>query len=392
MTDYYQDPGATASDAEDGDITNKIEKTITKTTTFKGSTLEAPVDNIPLDSEGSYTINYSVTDSAGVSGYASRRVEVAQKKLLSASTCGTVEADYAFDANHFIRLDYDPQIATSLGQGPYNTPSWLDYLGNDSAFPFVDDSVLTLSSQGGQPNVSAINYLNPSFGTFIPDDIHPIFFQQSIELYPSGIAVYHRKHTWYHNFSQIVIGNWSGGGINGDKPIQVTFTNSRPPQKTEEIILETGFNFNYAVVADPWGDGNTFVLSGQPHVMDLKQGASLGLDFGQEVTLCFTAPTQDHVWTKISGNGQNLLYPDPQDTTQPNPNGWGGGHVQPGLLDGTSSSTVTKTLVQGEGLTMERPEMKANYIWSMTKVAKPTPIDWSGFGSGAVFFLSGQLV
>lgn len=303
---------------------------------------------------------------------------------LSASTCGAVEADYAFDANHFIRLNYDPQIATSLGQGPYNTPSWLDYLGNDSAFPFVDDSVYELSTYNGQPNEAAINYLNPSFGTFIPDDIYPISFQQSIELYPSGVAIYHRRHTWYQNFQQIVIGNWNGGGINGDKPIQVTFTNSIPPQKTEELFLETGgLNPNYSVIGDPWGDGNTFVLSGHPHVMNLKQGASLGLDFGQEVTLCFTAPTQDHVWTKISGNGQNLVYSDPQDTTQPNPNGWGGGHVQPGLFDGTSSSTVTKTLVQGEGLTMERPEVKANYIWSMTKAVKPTPTDWSGFGGGA---------
>lgn len=76
MTEYYQDPGATASDAEDGDITNKIVKTITKTTTFEGSTFEAPVDNIPLNSEGAYTINYSVTDSAGVSATNSRKVNV----------------------------------------------------------------------------------------------------------------------------------------------------------------------------------------------------------------------------------------------------------------------------------------------------------------------------
>ena len=76
MTDYYQDPGATASDAEDGDITNKIVKTITKTTTFEGSTFEAPVDNIPLDAEATYTINYSVTDSAGVSATTSRQVNV----------------------------------------------------------------------------------------------------------------------------------------------------------------------------------------------------------------------------------------------------------------------------------------------------------------------------
>ena len=76
MTEYYQDPGATASDAEDGDITSRIVKTITKTTTFEGSTLEMPVDNIPLDTEGTYTINYSVTDNAGASATTSRQVNV----------------------------------------------------------------------------------------------------------------------------------------------------------------------------------------------------------------------------------------------------------------------------------------------------------------------------
>ena len=76
MTEYYQDPGATASDAEDGDITSRIVKTMTKTTTFEGLTFEAPVDNIPLDTEGTYTINYSVTDNAGASATTSRQVNV----------------------------------------------------------------------------------------------------------------------------------------------------------------------------------------------------------------------------------------------------------------------------------------------------------------------------
>ncbi|RUM65700.1 MAG: hypothetical protein DSZ06_04635, partial [Sulfurospirillum sp.] len=61
--DSFTDPGATASDNEDGDITNKI-------------TTSGTVDT---NKAGTYTITYSVTDSAGNSASITRTVKVEKK-------------------------------------------------------------------------------------------------------------------------------------------------------------------------------------------------------------------------------------------------------------------------------------------------------------------------
>ncbi len=61
--DNFSDPGATALDREDGDITANIVKTGTVNTSTVGT----------------YTINYSVTDSGGLSDYESRSVVVSPR-------------------------------------------------------------------------------------------------------------------------------------------------------------------------------------------------------------------------------------------------------------------------------------------------------------------------
>lgn len=58
-TDYI-DPGATAHDEEDGDITDKINTTI----------------NVNEEQLGTYTVSYSVEDAAGNSANATRTVDV----------------------------------------------------------------------------------------------------------------------------------------------------------------------------------------------------------------------------------------------------------------------------------------------------------------------------
>ncbi|RUM66756.1 MAG: hypothetical protein DSZ06_02655, partial [Sulfurospirillum sp.] len=63
--DSFTDPGATASDNEDGDITNKI--------TTSGT--------VNTNKAGTYTITYSVTDSAGNSASITRTVKVEKKKV-----------------------------------------------------------------------------------------------------------------------------------------------------------------------------------------------------------------------------------------------------------------------------------------------------------------------
>ena len=56
----YIDPGATAMDEEDGDVTDKINTTI----------------NVNKDVEGTYTVLYTVEDNAGNSSTATRTVDV----------------------------------------------------------------------------------------------------------------------------------------------------------------------------------------------------------------------------------------------------------------------------------------------------------------------------
>lgn len=386
----YQDPGATASDAQDGNITNKITKTITKQIEYKGRVLDAPVDKIALNEAGRYTIRYNVRDSGGLDAPTKTRVvNILAASNISDATCDA-ETDYQFKADEYLTLTYDAQLATSVGQGPYTTPSWLDL---NSDFPFGDNEV---TSYGDYP--MAINYQDPSLGTFLLDDIPPIYFTQTIELFPNGTAHYWRKNTLYHNFSQYIAGTWSGGGVAGDKPIQVKFKNNQPKIITHSSNIfqansTTTFDLSYAVPSNPWGEGNEFMAAGFPHCMWIKQGASLGIEFGQDVVLCLQAPTQDYVFTKKYGAHQNPIYYDPQaDLRAAAVPGWGGGHIQPNLLFGNTSTTVTKTLVRGEGLTLERPERKADFVWSMTRVEKPVPIDWSGVGGTPHLFLSGQLV
>lgn len=56
----YHDPGATAIDDEDGDVTDKIETTI----------------NVNASQEGTYSVVYIVEDNAGNKATASRTVDV----------------------------------------------------------------------------------------------------------------------------------------------------------------------------------------------------------------------------------------------------------------------------------------------------------------------------
>lgn len=328
---------------------------------------------------------------------------------LSASTCGAVAPNYAFDPNYYLQIMYDSQIAPSLGQGPRTTPSWLDYLSDDdSAFPFVNDSVTNMSTwpagvlgyTEGTPRLINIDHTNPSSGTFQMEDFFPTTFIQSIKIYPNGTAIYRNEmgpgFDYGDNFTQIIVGTWSGGGVNGDKPIQVKFTNTQPPQLVDPTLTHDGQtwvrNLDYAVVVDPWGDGNTFVDNGIAHVRNLKPGASMGMDFGQEVTLCLNAPTQELVWTPTYGAMQSPSYQDPQNTTQAVTNGWGAPNEPTGFLNPNQdpNGTVNRVLVNGEGLTMERPRGKADHTWLVQKFAKPQTIDWSGVsGAGPLLVLGG---
>ena len=56
----FIDPGATAQDEEDGDITDKINATI----------------NVNTEVEGTYTVSYTVEDNAGNAAAATRTVDV----------------------------------------------------------------------------------------------------------------------------------------------------------------------------------------------------------------------------------------------------------------------------------------------------------------------------
>lgn len=86
LNSNYVDPGATASDDEDGD----------------GLTVSVDASDINKDLVGSYTVAYSATDAAGNEGTATRTVNVANQLTTSAWT-GTYSC-----------------VITTSGQPPYN--------------------------------------------------------------------------------------------------------------------------------------------------------------------------------------------------------------------------------------------------------------------------------
>ena len=108
--DGYTDEGATASDPQDGDLTADI-------------VVNNPVD---ADTPGTYTVTYSVSDTAGNAVQAQRTVEVVNVAPMFTSspvTTATVDEGYSYDIS-----TTDPSDAVSLSAPAM--PNWLTFTDN----------------------------------------------------------------------------------------------------------------------------------------------------------------------------------------------------------------------------------------------------------------------
>ena len=130
MFDTYTDPGATAEDNEDGNISSSI-------------TVDASdVDNtLP----GDYEVYYSVSDAAGNTGTATRGVHVHATPAAMADsynvfdTCGTGAAAQAFSYT---------QTVTAVNGTTFGYNKFADYSGNTGIVSTIDEEgVITLASQ-----------------------------------------------------------------------------------------------------------------------------------------------------------------------------------------------------------------------------------------------------
>lgn len=119
--DIYTDAGATASDAEDGDLTGSIQT----------------VNNVDESTEGSYTVDYSVTDSGGNTTVASRTVNV---ELAAGTPVITIESLVEGQSKlQDVNEQADFTLAGSIvdGTGP------VEYQLDDGAWQVLDASTGT---------------------------------------------------------------------------------------------------------------------------------------------------------------------------------------------------------------------------------------------------------
>ncbi|MBL7923904.1 MAG: DUF5011 domain-containing protein, partial [Bacteroidia bacterium] len=132
MLDTYNDPGATAEDNEDGDISSSI------------SVDDSEVENrIP----GSYEVYYSVSDAAGNSGDATREVVVyastnALAKVYTVKdTCGSGASAVSFTYQ---------QTVTAINSTTIGFDKFADYSGNNGITATVNgNGTITLPTQQG---------------------------------------------------------------------------------------------------------------------------------------------------------------------------------------------------------------------------------------------------
>ena len=101
--DTYNDAGATASDAEDGDLTGSI---VTNS-------------NVDTSTPGTYQVNYSVTDSGGLSDSATRTVNVAANNppvinITGPATINLTQGDTYNDAGATATDDEDGDLTGSI--------------------------------------------------------------------------------------------------------------------------------------------------------------------------------------------------------------------------------------------------------------------------------------
>ncbi|MFN8153436.1 MAG: DUF5011 domain-containing protein [Bacteroidia bacterium] len=130
MFDTYTDPGATAEDNEDGNLSSSI-------------TVDASdVDNTM---PGHYEVYYSVSDAAGNTGTATREVHVHATAAAMADTynvfdtCGTGAAAQAFSYT---------QTVTAVNATTMGFNKFADYSGNTGITTTIDEEgVITLASQ-----------------------------------------------------------------------------------------------------------------------------------------------------------------------------------------------------------------------------------------------------
>jgi hypothetical protein len=132
LLENYNDPGATAEDDEDGDLSDQID-----------------VDDSDLENRipGSYEIFYSVSDAAGNVGSASRQVIVfATNNALARTytvfdTCGSGASAQTFSYS---------QVITATGSNTISFNKFADYSGNNGITATVaSNGTITLPTQQG---------------------------------------------------------------------------------------------------------------------------------------------------------------------------------------------------------------------------------------------------
>lgn len=132
LLETYNDPGATAEDDEDGDLTDQID-----------------VDDSGLENRipGNYEVVYSVSDAAGNIGTASRQVNVYATNDALASTYTVY--DTCGSGASAITFTY-PQVITATGSNTIGFNKFADYSGNNGITATVaSDGTITLPTQSG---------------------------------------------------------------------------------------------------------------------------------------------------------------------------------------------------------------------------------------------------
>ncbi|NBV57450.1 MAG: hypothetical protein EBR72_06580 [Bacteroidetes bacterium] len=243
----FTDLGATAYDAQDGDITNRITKKIYKKDENNVFQLEASIDdshgnpwevsNIDITEQASYKIEYN---AKGLDD-----IDASNQPLERYINIITSEPNYQFPAgvNDFVIL------------AKYEYPTWL---GNDI-------------------------YHGP-----FPQNVKR--FTHFVIIGANGSCYYLRSNLYIQYYSQKMIGTWSGGGRDGTQPIIATFVNELPVDG--RIVLD-----------DVCPDNEVY-----PEKLLLNSGEDLADyigPFGGTETLTFNAPAEG--W----GAALNATYSSP---------------------------------------------------------------------------------
>jgi len=131
----YADPGATAFDTEDGDITSKM----------------IVNSNVNIHKEGLYTITYTVTDSKGLTAKRTRRINVIKPSLTGVIIDGKLGSDWS-TVNPIVNYDYKKY------NGHFYIHNWhyLKVTNTDKKLYFIADSVRINSAAPHVANGSTV--------------------------------------------------------------------------------------------------------------------------------------------------------------------------------------------------------------------------------------------